>query len=658
MIDLICPKCQTKLPVAESKIGTRIFVCPQCAHPLETPAPEIEPAPVPSAPIDGSEDKTMAPDASQAYVQEKLRLIAEKRAAKASQPQEAPQAPKKKTPPPVKPGLPKGLLWAGAGAGGVLAATIIGVTVFFLTRGEKPAPPGPGISRNKDTVQDDANKKKIEEPASLDALTKVLKDGSPSARKKALQELKGRGPEARPALSAVLDVLKDSDPELRTLAQETLAGMGPATKSDVPVFAAALRDPAPELRIHGAGRLAELGQEAKSELVFLRVLALDDNPQVQDAAQKSVLRIEEYLMASLTKGLQDKSAAVRGKSARELANMGEGAKVALPSLVEALADNNSAVRLAVLDVFVAIGPDAILVLGEALRDKNPQVRLTAINALGRMGPDARFVLPELINVTAGTDAKAKEETLQALARIGDYAIPYLIRALEREKNPARQKPLVEALERLGPSAAPALMTALKAAKPEVAKAAAQVIAKVESQPAPPPRKDHSGMTGLMQSQLRGWFNAADTNKDGFLDKDELAHAIRGAKAKAYDYTPDGKPAKQFGPRDFAKFPDYAFLCRLDRDNDGKISRAEYELWAYDYSEYMKKDKDDRDRITQAQNRLAERGISEGMRLQREAAVAQLWAAYQNGRSTQDAMNRNISQMQWLQRWTLNNLTRK
>ena len=44
------------------------------------------------------------------------------------------------------------------------------------------------------------------------------------------------------------------------------------------------------------------------------------------------------------------------------------------------------------------------------------------------------VLPELIGVVAGPDAKTKEEALQALARIGDYAIPDLIGALEREKN--------------------------------------------------------------------------------------------------------------------------------------------------------------------------------------------------------------------------------
>ena len=99
--------------------------------------------------------------------------------------------------------------------------------------------------------------------------------------------------------------------------------------------------------------------------------------------------------------------------------MGATAKVVLPSLIEALGDNNSAVRLAVLDAFLAIGPDAVMVLGESLRDKNPEVRVTAVNALGRMGSDARFVMPELIALTTNSDAKTKEEAMQAFARIGE-----------------------------------------------------------------------------------------------------------------------------------------------------------------------------------------------------------------------------------------------
>ena len=142
-------------------------------------------------------------------------------------------------------------------------------------------------------------------------------------------------------------------------------------------------------------------------------------------------------------------------------------------------------------------------------------------------PRAAVVFAHPLPTHGGTmHTKAVYQAAKAFARIGDFAIPFLIEALEREKNAARQKPLIEALERMGPSAGPGLAAALKKATPEVKKAAAQVVVKMEAQPAPMPRKDHVGPTGAIQSQLRGWFNATDTNKDGFLDKDELARAIR------------------------------------------------------------------------------------------------------------------------------------
>ncbi len=37
MIELTCPQCQTKLPVAEEKIGKTLFVCPSCSFPLDAP---------------------------------------------------------------------------------------------------------------------------------------------------------------------------------------------------------------------------------------------------------------------------------------------------------------------------------------------------------------------------------------------------------------------------------------------------------------------------------------------------------------------------------------------------------------------------------------------------------------------------------------------
>ena len=139
MIDVICSKCQTKLPVAESKLGTRIFVCPKCATPMEAPVSTL----APPAAIAASEDKTVAPDESQAYVQEKLRQIAEKRAAKAHEPAVAPPL-ARPVPTRKQSALPLALL-VGGGIGVVGLGAVAALVLFLVTRmsavpePEKPA---------------------------------------------------------------------------------------------------------------------------------------------------------------------------------------------------------------------------------------------------------------------------------------------------------------------------------------------------------------------------------------------------------------------------------------------------------------------------------------------------------------------------------------
>src|SRR5262249_361346 len=158
---------------------------------------------------------------------------------------------------------------------------------------------------------------------------------------------------------------------------DVLTRLGPANKDDVPVYAAALRERSPERErppevfIYAASQLAALGQHASSELIYLRVLSLDESDAIKEAAQKAVQWIEEEILPGLTPGLQHTSVNVRSQCAQRLADMGPNAKAALPNLVEAMADDNSAVRVLVVDALQAIGPEAVPVLGEALRDNKP-----------------------------------------------------------------------------------------------------------------------------------------------------------------------------------------------------------------------------------------------------------------------------------------------
>lgn len=87
--------------------------------------------------------------------------------------------------------------------------------------------------------------------------------------------------------------------------------------------------------------------------------------------------------------------------------------------------------------------------------------------------------------------------------------------------------------------------------------------------AQPPAGSHSTRQA---AQLHGLFERWDLNKDGYIDAEELAKALRGPNAKPVEHKETGKPHVD------TKHPDHTFLERYDTDKDGRISRSEFEQW--------------------------------------------------------------------------------
>jgi len=155
--------------------------------------------------------------------------------------------------------------------------------------------------------------------------------------------------------------------------------------------------------------------------------------------------------------------------------------------------------------------------------------------------------------------------------------------------------------------------------------------KKKKEPPDPPR------TGVYMGQLRLLFDAWDVNKDGYLDKQELAVAFRGKGALPYDHAetkkklaeekkaekddskkddseksekdkatsdkdkPKDKPSKT---PDYSKVPDYQFLVQLDTDKDDQISREEFMTWARDYAVQLRDQADMLKEIKKTQDQLA------------------------------------------------------
>jgi Ca2+-binding EF-hand superfamily protein len=141
-------------------------------------------------------------------------------------------------------------------------------------------------------------------------------------------------------------------------------------------------------------------------------------------------------------------------------------------------------------------------------------------------------------------------------------------------------------------------------------------------------------TSMYMNYFRALFDQWDLDKDGYLDKEELAKAFRGSDAKPYDYKKpkkDGDPSdtkddakkddakkddtkkddtkkddakKDEKKPDYSKYPDYNFLVQLDQDGDEKISRHEFLSWARDLSVQLKQQADQQMALAQLQQRLA------------------------------------------------------
>jgi hypothetical protein len=117
------------------------------------------------------------------------------------------------------------------------------------------------------------------------------------------------------------------------------------------------------------------------------------------------------------------------------------------------------------------------------------------------------------------------------------------------------------------------------------------------------KADPSG-TGPLMGQLRALFATWDVNKDGYLDKAELARGFRGEDAKPYEppvHKVPNPPAEEAGAKndkaapirearnikEFTHFPDYQFLLTVDQNGDGKVSRDEFINWAREYAVQQK-----------------------------------------------------------------------
>jgi HEAT repeat protein len=271
-------------------------------------------------------------------------------------------------------------------------------------------------------------------------LTAALKDPGEGVRGAAKVALKKVGAEDLPKY---LEDLKDDDPKVRARAIDGLEAFDRLARQVVPVLVPALKDRDPKVRLHAAHALGRMKLEA----------------------EEAVRALNEVV-------LRDEDSEVRYYAISSLGYLGPKAKVALPTVLEALNGKELKLRRAAVKCLGHWGPvDKVVVptLVRALKDPDLYLSRDALEALGLIGPEAKEALPTLLEMLEALEktapvSKADEyklsEVIGALGFIGAEAkdaVPILVRILETENMPeGPKKSVVWALGRIGPAARAAL----------------------------------------------------------------------------------------------------------------------------------------------------------------------------------------------------------
>jgi HEAT repeat protein len=135
--------------------------------------------------------------------------------------------------------------------------------------------------------------------------------------------------------------------------------------------------------------------------------------------------------------LTSKSPQKRRLAAEALGKRGPKAEAAIAPLVEALADDDAAVKREAATALYRIGTKAVPALGKAMQFPLIEVKLRAATLLRRFGPAAKDVAPDLAAALKDVDVDVRIHAAEALRAIGPpakEALPALLTACKDLSN--------------------------------------------------------------------------------------------------------------------------------------------------------------------------------------------------------------------------------
>lgn len=260
------------------------------------------------------------------------------------------------------------------------------------------------------------------------ALTSALADAQLPERHLAALALARLGPQAKAAVRQLTDSAVDrtASADLRAAAVVALGEIGPDAKAAVRALKESLPQTTGETRMHVGTALWQIARDPAGPRVVAEVLESPENAFVRLASARALANMgtgAKDAVPVLAKALGDKDPKLQAAAARALANVGARAKDAVPQLKGALGQATGEARMNIGWALWTIDKDprAETVLLESLVHKSPEVREASAAALAAMGGKAATVIPALTRALDDTDKYVRAAAAMALAERGPEA---------------------------------------------------------------------------------------------------------------------------------------------------------------------------------------------------------------------------------------------
>jgi HEAT repeat protein len=304
---------------------------------------------------------------------------------------------------------------------------------------------------------------------------KLLRNGGPEERLQAAIALNALGPKTKPALPQLIAALDGPGAMTRSHLGEAIAKIG---ADAVPPLRKALKSDSNLLRSEAISALRRMGTPAASAVPQIRELLRDPDRYVRHASVYALAELDpnsEETAAGLQAALSDPDDFVRVAAASAYWR-GCGRSGGVPVLVEIIRNRRSSQRYGAIRALGEMGEgarDAVPALLEWLtnpeQDEAP-VSQNCAQSLAKIGSAARSAVPTLSRIARDPKAPARHDAIMVLGAVGgDDAVKTLI-AVAKDPDWTIREGVVGALGRIGEpakSAAPVIVESLKDENPEV-----------------------------------------------------------------------------------------------------------------------------------------------------------------------------------------------